>query len=127
MFGPGAPGQAFSCRLPPSIRPSKNNVPFYLTIGHRLYSLRRFVLTDACNSQHDINETNDIGLQKRNNDESKPNLSSISILRLFGQCPKLQCVGDLRHWRIPSHEKKDICKKIAAIHGGHWLLNTFEP
>ena len=99
-----------------------------------LTNLKRFILTDACNSQTvnngDANNFNSIGHPTtRITDESRPNLSSISILRLFGQCSKLRCVGDLRHWCLFQDEKKDedICKKIAAIHGGHWLLNTFEP
>ena len=78
----------------------------------------------------DANSNNAIGHPTtRITDESRPNLSSISILRLFGQCSKLRCIGDLRHWCLFQNEKKneDICKQIAAIHGGHWLLNTFEP
>lgn len=95
--------------------------------NNNLLFLKRFILTDACNSQQDNSEVNNIGLQTKNNDDSKPNLTSTSIIRLFGVCPKLTCVGDLRHWTLSTQEKREVCRKISSIHGGHWLVNAFEP
>lgn len=90
-----------------------------------LLSLKRLVLTDACNSQMD--NSNILPRSACNNvASSRPNLSVEAVVRLFATCPILHCVGDLRHWALSQGQKGDICKKISSALGGNWLLNSFE-
>lgn len=94
-----------------------------------LLSLKRLVLTDACNSQMDnLGSSGNILPRSTGSNlaSSRPNLSVEAVVRLFATCPMLHSVGDLRHWALSQGQKRDICKQISSALGGHWLLNSFE-
>jgi hypothetical protein len=93
-----------------------------------LSHLKRFILTDACNSQQDIPNDRGHELQSPSApavNNSRPGLTSASVLLLYDVCPRLQCIGDLRHWAIPDADRRQMWKKINCS-SNKWLLNTFE-
>ena len=42
-------------------------------------------------------------------------LTAHSVLRLFGSCPHLQCVGDLRYWSISFEDRREMFRQVICL------------
>ena len=96
--------------------------------------LRRFILTDASsvlvrNQEQTAAAATDNTVAPVGNEQASASppensslaLTSASVMRLFDECPLLQCVGDLRHWNIGSAERRAISKRIQEKTGVRWI------
>ena len=51
------------------------------------------------------------------------NLTAHSVLRLFGSCPHLQCVGDLRYWSISFEDRREMFRQMQTHQGCRKMVN----
>ena len=50
-------------------------------------------------------------------------LTAHSVLRLFGSCPHLQCVGDLRYWSISFEDRREMFRQMQTHQGCRKMVN----
>ena len=101
----------------PQLEDVQANVPTDLTDdaiikmlnNSRLLQLKRLVFTAClCPNRHE-------------NNQSQSCLTVSSVLQLFDDCPTLQCLGDLRIWRLSSEDHVQVSYKLKMLSEKHKL------